>query len=227
MTTKEYLQILQKEIHSTAFATVDENGLPQVRIIDIMLVDDTSLYFITARGKEFYRQLEKQKFVAITGMTGGGGDSLNKKAISIRGKVRNVGQNLVDKVFEENPYMKEIYPLNARHALQVFQLYEGQGEYFDLSSKPIFRDTFTLGFKKEEYIKYVINESCTSCDKCTKICPQQCIDMATDRPAQLSMSKSFGESPIQITWLTGISKYWHSFFTPLPLLVSLLRTSKE
>lgn len=176
MDTEEYLQILHKEIHSTAFATVDESGLPQVRIIDIMLVDDDSLYFITAKGKEFYRQLEKQKFVAITGMTSGSGDSLTKKAISIRGKVRNVGQHLLNEVFEQNPYMKEIYPKNARHALEVFQLYEGQGEYFDLSSKPIYRDIFTLGDKKAEHSQYVIDEKCIGCNECTKICPEQCID---------------------------------------------------
>lgn len=184
MNRKDYLQILQKEIHSTAIATVDNKGLPQVRIIDIMLVDDDSLYFITARGKEFFKQLETQKFVAITGMTGGNGDSLTKKAISIRGKVRNVGQNLLGRVFEENPYMKEIYPVNARHALEVFQLYEGQGEYFDLSSKPIFRDTFTLGNKKEEQCKYVISEECIGCDNCVKICPQQCV--ATGSPYSIS-----------------------------------------
>lgn len=176
MNTKDYLQILQKEIHSTAFATVDDKGLPQVRIIDIMLVDDNSLYFLTARGKEFFKQLETQKFVAITGMTSGTGDSLTKKAISIRGKVRNIGQNLLNKIFEENPYMKEIYPVNTRHALEVFQLYEGQGEYFDLSSKPIFRDTFSLGDKKATQAKYIVSEECIGCDKCAKICPQQCID---------------------------------------------------
>ncbi len=176
MDTKNYLQILQKEIHSTAFATLDDKGLPQVRIIDIMLVDNKSLYFLTARGKEFFKQLEDQKFVAITGMTGGNGDSLTKKAISIRGKVRNIGQDLLDKIFEENPYMKEIYPVNARHALEVFQLYEGQGEYFDLSSKPIFRDTFTLGHKKAEEAKYIISEKCIGCGKCAQICPQQCVD---------------------------------------------------
>lgn len=176
MTTKEYLQILHKEIHSTAFATVDDNGLPLVRIIDVMLVDEDSLYFITAKGKEFYRQLEKQKFVAITGMTSGSGDSLTKKSISIRGKVRNVGQDLLNDIFELNPYMKDIYPENTRYALEVFQLYEGQGEYFDLSSKPIYRDTFTLGEKKVQHAQYVINESCTGCDECAKICPQKCID---------------------------------------------------
>jgi len=66
--------------------------------LDIMLVDDNSLYFITAKGKEFYHQLMDKKYVAISGMAGGEG-TLNKKAISLAGKVRNVGQELVDKVF--------------------------------------------------------------------------------------------------------------------------------
>jgi len=32
MKTKEYLKILKEEIHSTVFATVDENGLPHARV---------------------------------------------------------------------------------------------------------------------------------------------------------------------------------------------------
>lgn len=55
-----------------------------------MLVDADSLYFITAKGKEFYRQLMKQKFAAISGMTGGK-NSLDKKAVFVRGKIRNIG----------------------------------------------------------------------------------------------------------------------------------------
>jgi NAD-dependent dihydropyrimidine dehydrogenase PreA subunit len=108
-------------------------------------------------------------------MTGGHGDSLTKKAISIRGKVKNIGQDLLDTVFEENPYMKEIYPETSRHALEVFQLYEGQGEYFDLSAKPIFRDSFTLGTAELKQTQYHISEKCISCDSCIKVCPQNCI----------------------------------------------------
>ena len=108
MNSREYLRILKEEIHSTVFATVDENGLPVTRVIDIMLVDDESFYFITAKGKEFYKQLMDKKYVAVSGMTNGEG-SLNKKAISIRGKIENIGYKFLDKVFEENTYMKEIY----------------------------------------------------------------------------------------------------------------------
>lgn len=39
MTTTEILQILQQDIHSTVFATVDEKGLPQTCVIDLMLFD--------------------------------------------------------------------------------------------------------------------------------------------------------------------------------------------
>ena len=86
MESKDYLKILKDEIHSVVVATIDDNGLPQTRVIDIMLVDDNSVYFITAKGKKFYHQLMKQEYVSISGMSGGKG-SLNKKSISLRGKV--------------------------------------------------------------------------------------------------------------------------------------------
>ena len=180
MNSREYLRILKEEIHSTVFATVDENGLPVTRVIDIMLVDDESFYFITAKGKEFYKQLMDKKYVAVSGMTNGEG-SLNKKAISIRGKIENIGYKFLDKVFEENTYMKEIYSSKeSRMALEVFRMYEGQGEYFDLSSKPIIRESFVIG-KNIQVLKsrYFINDNCRGCKLCYSKCPQKCIDIST------------------------------------------------
>ena len=55
MNVSTCLNIL-REIKDVAFATVDENNQPQVRIIDVMLVEDNKLYFCTARGKDFYKQ---------------------------------------------------------------------------------------------------------------------------------------------------------------------------
>ena len=67
-------------------------------------------------------------------------------ALSIRGKVRELGSNLLPRLFEKNPYMNEIYPDAAsRSALTVFVIYEGSGEWFDLSKKPIERASFTFG----------------------------------------------------------------------------------
>ena len=53
MNIQDCLQLL-REIKDVAFATVDEKGFPQVRIIDVMIVENEKLYFCTARGKDFY-----------------------------------------------------------------------------------------------------------------------------------------------------------------------------
>ena len=56
MTAQDCLEIL-RSVKDAAFATVDGKGCPQIRIIDVMLVEEGKLYFCTARGKDFYRQL--------------------------------------------------------------------------------------------------------------------------------------------------------------------------
>lgn len=67
MNVQRCLDIL-REIKDVAFATVDENGFPQIRIIDVMIVENEKLYFCTARGKDFYHQIITNGQVAITGM---------------------------------------------------------------------------------------------------------------------------------------------------------------
>lgn len=181
METAEILRILREEIHSAVFATVDEQGLPATRVIDIMLTDEDSLYFITAKGKAFYRQLMNRKYAAVSGMTQGKG-SLERKAVSVRGKVENIGSGRLARVFEANPYMAEIYPgEESRSALEVFRMYEGEGEYFDLSAKPVVRHTFFLGSAQERHPvsgDYYIDETCSGCGECIGKCPQKCIDMS-------------------------------------------------
>lgn len=184
MQTADYLKILKDKIHSVVFATIDENGLPDARVIDIMLVDSDSLYFITAKGKRFYRQLMEQKFAAISGMTDGNHSS-DKKAVSIRGKIRNIGNEKLEEVFAKNPYMNEIYPsIESRNVLEVFQMYEGQGEYFDLSVKPIYREPFYLGESHNTHTNthgFYVTGNCNQCGKCFSECPQSCIDVTEGR----------------------------------------------
>lgn len=184
MKTADYLKLLKDEIHSTVFATVDEKGLPAARVIDIMLVDNDSLYFITAKGKEFYRQLTERKFAAISGMTAGEG-SLSRKAVSVCGKVRCIGKERLAEVFAVNSYMAEIYPsVESRQALEVFQMYEGKGDFFDLSTKPITRAVFYLGEKRGSGIGekgFYITQNCRGCGKCYDVCPQKCIECMDGR----------------------------------------------
>ena len=55
MRAEDCLQLL-REMKDVSFASVDETGAPQVRIIDVMIVEDAKLYFCTSRGKDFHRQ---------------------------------------------------------------------------------------------------------------------------------------------------------------------------
>lgn len=177
MNTLKYLKMLKNEIHSTVMATLDEKGLPVTRVVDIMLADEKGIYFITAKGKEFYRQLNENNFIALSGVTEGE-SSINKKAISIRGRVECIGSQRLDEVFSENKYMAEIYKSEeSRSALEVFRLYEGEGEFFDLSAKPIFRESFVIGKGQiKEHNTYSINNNCVGCGMCVPKCPQSCID---------------------------------------------------
>lgn len=96
MTTTEILHFLQQDIHSAVFATVDEKGLPQTCVIDLMLLDENGLYFLTAKGKKFYDRLVECGYVAVSGMKGQ--DTRSTVSISLRGKVKSVGQTKLDEI---------------------------------------------------------------------------------------------------------------------------------
>ena len=172
MTKTDYLKTLVEEIHSTTVATIGTDGHPQTRIIDMMHYDDEGVYFLTAKGKEFYAQLMEQQYVAISA-------TKNKMAISLRGKVKNIGKKNLDIMFEKNPYMKKIYPGDTKEALEVFQLYEAQGEYFDISDPShIVRDTIIIGEKEAVQTGYFVGKGCIGCKLCYSVCPQKCIDIS-------------------------------------------------
>lgn len=175
----DYFSFLVDKIHSVIAATIDENGLPVTCAIDMMDWDENGLYFLTAKGKNFYHRLKQQKYIALTGMKGA--DTLSSIALSIGGKVTEVGVERLPLLFQKNPYMHEIYPTTASTAaLTVFQIYAGKGEWFDLSKKPIERDSFTFGEMKAVRNGYWIGAECCGCGTCLTVCPQNCIDLAED-----------------------------------------------
>ena len=140
----------------------------------MMDFDENSLYFLTAKGKGFYDRLKKRKYLAFTAMKGE--DTMSSVAVSVRGKVRELGYNRIPELFEKNPYMKQIYPTNqSMQALTVFQIFEGTGEWFDLSKKPIERASFSFGTETVRGEGYLISDRCIGCGKCVNVCPQNCI----------------------------------------------------
>ena len=174
METRDYLAVIARKIHTTIVATVDDEGLPVTAAIDMMDCDENSLYFLTARGKSFYDRLTKRGFLALTALKGE--DTMSSVAVSVRGKVRELGPEKIPELFEKNPYMYEIYPTKeSMQALTAFQIYEGSGEYFDLSKKPIERDSFNFGGAEKKEEGYFITDACIGCGSCAAVCPQNCI----------------------------------------------------
>ena len=161
-----------RDTRDCAFATVDENGLPQVRIIDVMIVEDDKLYFCTSRGKDFHKQLMRDGHVAITG--------LNSAWQSVRaaGRVERLDdqKHWIDRIFEDNPSMNDVYPGNARYILEAFRLDCGQLEFFDLSTQPINREYVPFGGEEPLPHGFRITDECIGCSTCQDVCPQGCIE---------------------------------------------------
>ena len=89
MTSAEILKYLQEEIHRAVAASADREGLPVTCAIDIMDADEEGIYFLTAKGKGFYQRLKANGYIAMTGMKGK--DTMSCTAVSVRGKVRELG----------------------------------------------------------------------------------------------------------------------------------------
>ena len=103
-----------------------------------------SLYFLTAKGKNFYDRLKANENIAFTAMKGE--DTLSCVAVSVQGKAKEIGPDRLPDLFRKNPYMEKIYPdVRSHSALTVFKIYEGTGEWFDLSKLPIERASFFFG----------------------------------------------------------------------------------
>ena len=172
MKTNDYLKMLCEDMHSASVATLGADGHPQIRTIDIMLWDESGIYFLTAKGKAFYGQLMSQKFIALSAVK-------DKKSVSLRGKTENIGSEKLDEIFEKNEYMKKIYPEDTREALEVFRLYEADGEFFDISEPScVKRDAFVIGKKEKSVFGYFVKSGCIGCKLCYSVCPQKCIDIS-------------------------------------------------
>lgn len=75
-----------------------------------------------------------------------GEDTLSSISISVHGKIKEIGQARLKRLLDKNPYMYDIYPTEEkRRFLTVFQLYDGIGEWYDLSILPAKSGTFKVG----------------------------------------------------------------------------------
>jgi ferredoxin len=94
--------------------------------------------------------------------------------VSVRliGDVRFCGdKQVVDKIFELNPVMNDIYPGETRYILEAMHLYRAKGEIFDLSGEPPKRRRFSFGGAEVSPCGYKITSECTACGMCLEVCP--------------------------------------------------------
>lgn len=167
-TAKKYLEIFRKVKIATA-ATVDGEGRPQARIINVMLAREDGMYIVTSRGKPFHKQLVETGRIALAAMCP------DCQSLKFTGRLRVVEKSWVDRVFQENPGMNQVYPGESRYALDAFHIYEGEGEWFDLLSCPIRRERFAFGGAEAGPVGFEIGQGCTGCGACAEACPQRCI----------------------------------------------------
>ena len=177
MSVQEYFDFIVNRIHSAVFATIDSKRRPVTCAIDIMDYDESGLYFVTAKGKNFYDRLKANENIAFTAMEGE--NTLSCVAVSVQGKVKEIGRDKLPALFRKNPYMEKIYPdVRSRSTLTVFKIYEGTGEWFDLSRLPIERASFSFGGAQMRESGYFVTDQCIGCKLCYSKCPQKCIDIS-------------------------------------------------
>ena len=151
-----------------AFATVDSDGAPQIRNISAIHYESDAIYFFTARGKNFCRELLEDGRVQILCYT------KYKEMIRMSAKAYAVPEEEQAKwryiIFEEQPYLANVYPGDTRSIGIIFCIDRAEVEYFNLGVNPIFRDTYTLGGGTITKKGYNITEKCIGCGKCRTKC---------------------------------------------------------
>ena len=122
MNIQEIFAFIGHQIHTAVFAAVDGEGRSVTCAIDIMDYNESGLYFLTAKGQNFYGRLEAKEQIAFAAMKGE--EPLSCVAVSVQGKAKEIGPDRLPDLFRKNPYMEKIYAApRSRSALTVFQIY--------------------------------------------------------------------------------------------------------
>lgn len=168
MDAKTCLQKLQY-VGVLAFATVDEYGNPQIRNISAIHYEPDAMYFFTARGKNFCRELLVDGRVQILGYT------KYKEMIRLTAKAEPVAEGKqeqwIDTIFEEQPYLINVYPENTRKlAGIVFQITDAC-----IGCGNCVKNCPQHCIEKGNPYK-IEQEHCLHCGNCHEVCPVKAVE---------------------------------------------------
>lgn len=127
--TREILEFVRDGFPAVAFATVEENGNPRNRYAIIQDVSENGLIFQTTKDKRFYENLQHHPVVSVAGLND------KPEAVMITGKVRELGEEGLDKLIEAKPELADQYKdEEARQNAAIFEIYDGEGQHLDLAA---------------------------------------------------------------------------------------------
>lgn len=151
MEIQDIMKILEKDMGIAIFSTVDENDQPHARHAHIGIANEEGIFFMTSPKTNFYKQMQQNPKIAITGFLEEG---YLVQVIRIIGKVRMLNKDKLEAILANSPYVDRVYPNKYdQQNVQVFQLYEGEGLYHTLNQGE--RYTFQIGNNLDyDYLKF-------------------------------------------------------------------------
>ena len=166
------------KIDSLEIATVDVEGCPRLRVVSARYFDGTDMYFLTARGQAFARQLDANPHIAVIGF-----DAATNDMVRLTGRVERVPEDeqvaCRNRLYEVYPYLENVYPGVTKEIDVIYRLRRYAVEYFTLKTHPITREYFEVGGAERERKGYRITDACIGCGTCQTVCPQGVISDGT------------------------------------------------
>lgn len=177
MTLEGCIDKLMK-IDSLEIATVDENACPHLRVVSARYFDGTTMCFLTARGKAFARQLERNPNIAVIGFDEQANDMVRLSGRACRVPEREQ-RSAREQMYTIYPYLENVYPGETKEIDVIYCLTNYSVEYFTLRTHPITRAYFVVGDGRQEKKGYRITPQCIGCGACQSMCPQKVITEGT------------------------------------------------
>lgn len=162
-----------KLVGTLAMATVDEEGCPQIRCVSAVHYEPDAVYFFTARGKEMALQLMRDGRLQTMVHTRFN-EMIRMNGIAAPAPAEEQ-EKWMDIIFEEQPYLANVYPGETRSIGIIFKVSSIVLDYFNLGVKPIERGVYPLGEKPARHKGFRITDACIGCGTCLSVCPQVCI----------------------------------------------------